>query len=177
MCYRTVYGHPLDKLRPCPAPGALSSVKVGGKGGGRDFGPAVNFPPPSALGLLVTALVRMNASRNAVSTLAIPKRLAQRTVRNRHRDGIAEVRYPAVGEAAAPPGRVVRETRYPAPTLTLPLTLSSAGLRQACPEGIFMSLTPGDPTLWSGVMFVRKGARRPPRAGRGVFAFVLLLTR
>ncbi|KAK1766873.1 UBC-like protein [Phialemonium atrogriseum] len=31
------------------------------------------------------------------------------------------------------------------------------GLKQACPEGVFVSLTPGDPTLWSGVIFVRKG--------------------
>ncbi|KAH8879701.1 UBC-like protein [Thozetella sp. PMI_491] len=32
-----------------------------------------------------------------------------------------------------------------------------AGLKQACPKGVFMSLTPGDPSLWSGVIFVRKG--------------------
>ncbi|KAF4437420.1 hypothetical protein F53441_13054 [Fusarium austroafricanum] len=31
-----------------------------------------------------------------------------------------------------------------------------AGLKQACPEGIFVSFTPGDATLWSGVLFVRK---------------------
>ncbi|KAL2189695.1 UBC-like protein [Thermothelomyces heterothallicus CBS 203.75] len=36
-----------------------------------------------------------------------------------------------------------------------------AGLKQACPHGIFVSLTPGDPTLWSGVMFVRKGPYAP----------------
>lgn len=33
----------------------------------------------------------------------------------------------------------------------------SAGLKQACPNGVFVSLTPGDPSLWSGVLFVRKG--------------------
>lgn len=33
----------------------------------------------------------------------------------------------------------------------------SAGLKQACPNGVFVSLTPGDPSLWSGVIFVRKG--------------------
>ncbi|KAL1879372.1 hypothetical protein VTK73DRAFT_7103 [Phialemonium thermophilum] len=32
-----------------------------------------------------------------------------------------------------------------------------SGLKQICPEGIFVSLTPGDPSLWSGVLFVRKG--------------------
>ncbi|KAM7218561.1 hypothetical protein V8F06_006025 [Rhypophila decipiens] len=32
-----------------------------------------------------------------------------------------------------------------------------AGLKQACPNGVFVSLTPGDPSLWSGVLFVRKG--------------------
>ncbi|KAK0636941.1 ubiquitin-conjugating enzyme/RWD-like protein [Bombardia bombarda] len=36
-----------------------------------------------------------------------------------------------------------------------------AGLKQACPSGVFLSLTPGDPTLWSGVMFVRKGPYAP----------------
>ncbi|EPE08682.1 ubiquitin-conjugating enzyme [Ophiostoma piceae UAMH 11346] len=29
-----------------------------------------------------------------------------------------------------------------------------SGLKQACPEGVFVSLTPGDPSLWSGVIFV-----------------------
>ncbi|PHH87519.1 hypothetical protein CDD83_8747 [Cordyceps sp. RAO-2017] len=32
-----------------------------------------------------------------------------------------------------------------------------AGLKQACPEGVFVSLTPGDPTLWTAVLFVRDG--------------------
>ncbi|KAJ4011673.1 hypothetical protein NW752_008681 [Fusarium irregulare] len=36
-----------------------------------------------------------------------------------------------------------------------------AGLKQACPEGMFVSLTPGDATLWSGVLFVRKGPYCP----------------
>lgn len=38
----------------------------------------------------------------------------------------------------------------------------SSSLRYACPHGVFMSLTPGDPTLWSGVIFVRKGPPFPP---------------
>ena len=38
----------------------------------------------------------------------------------------------------------------------------SAGLKQACPEGIFVSLTPGDPSLWSGVLFVRDGESSDP---------------
>ncbi|RDA84694.1 hypothetical protein CP532_2772 [Ophiocordyceps camponoti-leonardi (nom. inval.)] len=32
-----------------------------------------------------------------------------------------------------------------------------AGLKQACPDGVFVSLTPGDPTLWTAVLFVRDG--------------------
>ncbi|KAH6607469.1 ubiquitin-conjugating enzyme [Trichoderma cornu-damae] len=36
-----------------------------------------------------------------------------------------------------------------------------AGLKQACPEGIFVSLTPGDPSLWSAVLFVRHGPYAP----------------
>ncbi|KAK3390917.1 ubiquitin-conjugating enzyme/RWD-like protein [Podospora didyma] len=32
-----------------------------------------------------------------------------------------------------------------------------AGLKQACPNSVFVSLTPGDPSLWSGVIFVRQG--------------------
>ncbi|KAH6635323.1 hypothetical protein B0J18DRAFT_418514 [Chaetomium sp. MPI-SDFR-AT-0129] len=36
-----------------------------------------------------------------------------------------------------------------------------AGLKQACPQGIYVSLTQGDPTLWSGVLFVRRGPYAP----------------
>ncbi|RCI09566.1 hypothetical protein L249_4049 [Ophiocordyceps polyrhachis-furcata BCC 54312] len=32
-----------------------------------------------------------------------------------------------------------------------------AGLKQACPDGVFVSLTPGDATLWTAVLFVRDG--------------------
>ncbi|KAK0391049.1 hypothetical protein NLU13_0551 [Sarocladium strictum] len=32
-----------------------------------------------------------------------------------------------------------------------------AGLKQACPEGVFISLTPDNPALWAGVLFVRDG--------------------
>jgi hypothetical protein len=38
----------------------------------------------------------------------------------------------------------------------------SSSLKYACPHGVFMSLTPGDPTLWSGVIFVRKGPCHNP---------------
>ncbi|KAI1327132.1 ubiquitin-conjugating enzyme [Xylariaceae sp. FL0255] len=36
-----------------------------------------------------------------------------------------------------------------------------AGLKQACPDGVFVGLTPGDPSLWSGVIFVRDGPYAP----------------
>ncbi|KAL1902626.1 hypothetical protein Sste5346_001068 [Sporothrix stenoceras] len=36
-----------------------------------------------------------------------------------------------------------------------------SGLKQACPDGVFMTLTPGDPSLWSGVIFVRDGPYAP----------------
>ncbi|KAG6014952.1 hypothetical protein E4U43_005987 [Claviceps pusilla] len=36
-----------------------------------------------------------------------------------------------------------------------------AGLKQACPEGLFVTLTPGDPALWSAVLFVRDGPYAP----------------
>ncbi|PNP45892.1 hypothetical protein TGAMA5MH_02632 [Trichoderma gamsii] len=36
-----------------------------------------------------------------------------------------------------------------------------AGLKQACPEGVFVSLTPGEPSLWSAVLFVRHGPYAP----------------
>ncbi|OAA47709.1 ubiquitin-conjugating enzyme [Metarhizium rileyi] len=35
------------------------------------------------------------------------------------------------------------------------------GLKQACPEGVFLGLTPGDPTLWSAVLFIRNGPYAP----------------
>ncbi|KAH7328198.1 ubiquitin-conjugating enzyme/RWD-like protein [Stachybotrys elegans] len=36
-----------------------------------------------------------------------------------------------------------------------------SGLKQACPKGIFVSLTPEDPTLWSAVLFIRQGPYAP----------------
>lgn len=36
----------------------------------------------------------------------------------------------------------------------------SAGLKQACPDGVYVCLTPGDPSLWSGAIFVRDGETR-----------------
>ncbi|KAI1342311.1 ubiquitin-conjugating enzyme [Xylariaceae sp. FL0016] len=41
------------------------------------------------------------------------------------------------------------------------LLVEFAGLKQACPDGVFVSLTPGDPSLWSGVIFVRNGPYAP----------------
>lgn len=39
--------------------------------------------------------------------------------------------------------------------------LEYASLKQACPEGIYLSLKPGASTQWSGVLFVRKGPYAP----------------
>ncbi|GAP82481.1 putative ubiquitin-conjugating enzyme [Rosellinia necatrix] len=36
-----------------------------------------------------------------------------------------------------------------------------AGLKQACPDGVYVALTPGDPSLWSGAIFVRDGPYAP----------------
>ncbi|KAI0441535.1 ubiquitin-conjugating enzyme/RWD-like protein [Xylaria telfairii] len=36
-----------------------------------------------------------------------------------------------------------------------------AGLKQACPDGVYVCLTPGDPSLWSGAIFVRDGPYAP----------------
>ncbi|KAI1365482.1 ubiquitin-conjugating enzyme/RWD-like protein [Xylaria arbuscula] len=35
------------------------------------------------------------------------------------------------------------------------------GLKQVCPDGVYVGLTPGDPSLWSGVIFVRDGPYAP----------------
>jgi hypothetical protein len=32
-----------------------------------------------------------------------------------------------------------------------------SGLKQACPDGVYATLAPGDPSTWSGVLFVRRG--------------------
>ncbi|KAJ5883401.1 uncharacterized protein N7473_010287 [Penicillium subrubescens] len=37
------------------------------------------------------------------------------------------------------------------------LHLEFASLRQAAPPGVYVTLAPGDPTLWNGVIFVRSG--------------------
>lgn len=39
--------------------------------------------------------------------------------------------------------------------------LEYSSLKQACPQGIYLSLKPGAPTQWSGVLFVRKGPYAP----------------
>lgn len=40
----------------------------------------------------------------------------------------------------------------------------SASLRHVCPEGVYVSITPGDPTRWIGALFVRKGIYNPTTA-------------
>jgi hypothetical protein len=39
----------------------------------------------------------------------------------------------------------------------LELSPYSASLRQAAPPGVYVTLAPGDPTLWNAVIFVRSG--------------------
>ncbi|KAF2674682.1 hypothetical protein BT63DRAFT_449671 [Microthyrium microscopicum] len=41
------------------------------------------------------------------------------------------------------------------------LLLEFASLQHACPEGVFVTITPGNPTLWAGVLFARKGPYMP----------------
>ncbi|KAI9764921.1 MAG: hypothetical protein M1840_007946 [Geoglossum simile] len=41
------------------------------------------------------------------------------------------------------------------------LLVEFASLRYASPQGVYVSLSPDDPTLWSGVIFVRKGPYSP----------------
>lgn len=41
------------------------------------------------------------------------------------------------------------------------LTVPSSSLRYAQLDGVFVSITPGDPSLWVGVIFVRKGTEMP----------------
>jgi hypothetical protein len=52
------------------------------------------------------------------------------------------------------------------------LTVHSSRLRYAQLEGVFLSITPGDPSLWVGVIFVRKGrVFHRAKRGRALFAF------
>lgn len=41
------------------------------------------------------------------------------------------------------------------------LLVEFASLRHACPDAVYVSITPGDPSLWTGVLFVRKGPYAP----------------
>jgi len=41
------------------------------------------------------------------------------------------------------------------------LLLEFASLKQASPEGVYVTITPGDPSLWAGVLFVRTGPYSP----------------
>ncbi|KAB2579035.1 putative ubiquitin-conjugating enzyme protein [Lasiodiplodia theobromae] len=53
------------------------------------------------------------------------------------------------------------------PALALPslqhqnLLVEFASLRHGCPDGVYMSITPGDTSVWTGVMFIRKGPYAP----------------
>ncbi|RDL35821.1 UBC-like protein [Venustampulla echinocandica] len=57
--------------------------------------------------------------------------------------------------------RIVRKYPFLVPNATLLTYYYSSSLKYACPHGVFVSLTPGDPTLWSGIIFVRKGPYAP----------------
>ena len=35
--------------------------------------------------------------------------------------------------------------------------LCSASLKYVCPSGVYVSITPGNPAIWVGVMFIRRG--------------------
>ncbi|QDS67914.1 hypothetical protein FKW77_008497 [Venturia effusa] len=41
------------------------------------------------------------------------------------------------------------------------LLLEFASLKYTCPEGVYVAITPGDASLWSGILFVRKGPYSP----------------
>ncbi|KAF2840163.1 UBC-like protein [Patellaria atrata CBS 101060] len=41
------------------------------------------------------------------------------------------------------------------------LLLEFASLKAACPEGIYVIITPGDPSLWAGVLFIKSGPYKP----------------
>ncbi|KAI9728877.1 MAG: hypothetical protein M1834_007135 [Cirrosporium novae-zelandiae] len=41
------------------------------------------------------------------------------------------------------------------------LLVEFASLKQTSPDGFYLSLTPGDPTVWSGILFIRKGPYAP----------------
>lgn len=58
------------------------------------------------------------------------------------------------------------------------LTRRSSSLRFAQLDGVFVSITPGDPSLWVGVIFVRKGTcpqRKAFRASPGCIGATLTL--
>ncbi|KAF2403829.1 hypothetical protein EJ06DRAFT_527430 [Trichodelitschia bisporula] len=41
------------------------------------------------------------------------------------------------------------------------LLLEFASLKHACPDGVYVTITPGDPSLWTGFVCVRKGPYSP----------------
>lgn len=49
----------------------------------------------------------------------------------------------------------------PCPAVPVFLTQDSSRLRYAQLDGVYVSITPGDPSLWVGVVFVRKGPYAP----------------
>lgn len=68
--------------------------------------------------------------------------------------------HPLSPKTSASPGIVC----YPVPVIALFLYCSpadSASLKYAAPPGVYVTIAPGDPTLWSGVLFVRSGGLTP----------------
>ncbi|KAG9236817.1 hypothetical protein BJ875DRAFT_439077 [Amylocarpus encephaloides] len=83
-------------------------------------------------------------------------------VNNYDNDGITKVDRSVRCAEAAFASRIVPKTTFPLLRVGSILTFNdSSGLKYACPHGVFVSLTPGDPTLWSGVIFIRKGPYAP----------------
>src|SRR5947207_11695277 len=69
---------------------------------------------------------------------------------------VAPARHPFHSNTTVP----VFPLQYPRTFSSLQLTTlisPSASLKHAPPSGVYVALNPGDPTLWSGVIFVRKG--------------------
>ncbi|KAJ5786743.1 uncharacterized protein N7503_011955 [Penicillium pulvis] len=79
-------------------------------------------------------------------------------------EGIAGGIYEGVGEgmmhmAQRSSKDLQKSFNSPAPLINIidQLHLEFSSLRHAAPLGVYVSLAPGDPTLWSGVIFVRSG--------------------
>lgn len=99
------------------------------------------------------------AIKPAISDLVESARIHLKSLRSAHARHVdLQITLHPLCSKAAATFRIVRAPDPPSRRHPRTDSLGpSASLRLAAPSGVYVSLAPGDPTLWNGVIFVRSG--------------------